>query len=122
MFSDENACIRLVCAFILWFGSASKRIEEQGLTGVWVNTGGQLPRRRRLSAAAIQEGSLNNQAAATEAATAATAAAATAAATAATAAAATAATAAKPKPEKGTGDKKLAWSRPVEDEVFDFFG
>ena len=44
------------------------------------------------------------------------------AATAATATA-TATTEAKPKPEKGAGDKKLTWSRPVEeDEGFDFFG
>lgn len=52
-----------ICSFVLWFGTASKRIEEQGLTGVWVNTGGGQPL-PHLSAAAIQEGSLNNQAAA----------------------------------------------------------
>ena len=44
MFSNDNACVLRV-----FFATASKRIEEQGLTGVWVNTG-----QPRLSA--IQQG------------------------------------------------------------------
>ena len=34
VFSNDNACLLRVV-----FATASKRIEEQGLTGVWVNTG-----------------------------------------------------------------------------------